>query len=62
MHTMHASTTNLTNRFRLSCDVRYQPASDSVDSRWGGDAITGHTVHGVTELKSIEEARAIWGV
>ncbi len=34
MHTMHASTTNLSNRFRLSCDVRYQPASDPVDSRW----------------------------
>ena len=62
MHTMHASTTNLTNRFRLSCDVRYQPASDSVDKRWGGDKVTGHTVHGVGPLKSMEEARAMWGV
>lgn len=34
MHTMHASTTNLTNRFRLSCDVRYQPASEPMDERW----------------------------
>lgn len=62
MYTMHASTTNLTNRFRLSCDVRYQPASDPVDKRWGGDRVTGHTVHGVGPLTSMEEARAMWGV
>ena len=56
MHTMHASTTNLTNRFRLSCDVRFQPASDPADERWvaGGP---GHTVHGIKELISMEEAR-----
>ena len=36
MHTMHASTTNLTNRFRLSCDVRFQPASEPADGRWVG--------------------------
>jgi ectoine hydroxylase-related dioxygenase (phytanoyl-CoA dioxygenase family) len=62
MYTMHASTTNLTNRFRLSCDVRYQPASDPVDSRWGGEHLTGHTVHGQQPLRSMEEARAEWGV
>lgn len=61
MHTMHASTTNLTNRFRLSCDVRFQPASDPADARWmaGGSA---HTAHGVIELKSMEKARQEWGV
>lgn len=42
MYTMHASTTNLTNRFRLSSDVRFQPASDPVDQRWiaGGSGPT----------------------
>lgn len=61
MHTMHASTTNLTNRFRLSCDVRYQPASEPADKRWveGGP---GHTVHGVKDLVSMEKARAKWGL
>ena len=62
MHIMHASTTNLTNRFRLSCDVRYQPAADPVDSRWGGQQLTGHTVHGNQPLKPMAAARAEWGV
>lgn len=61
MHTMHASTTNLTNRFRLSCDVRFQPASEPADPRWIGEGV-GHTAHGLTELKSMEEARAEWGI
>ncbi len=61
MHTMHASTTNLTNRFRLNCDVRFQPASEPADERWvaGGP---GHTVHGIDELVPIEEAREQWGL
>ena len=61
MHTMHASTTNLTNRFRLSCDVRFQPASDPADERWvaGGP---GHTVHGIKDLIPMEKARAEWGL
>jgi ectoine hydroxylase-related dioxygenase (phytanoyl-CoA dioxygenase family) len=60
MHTMHASTTNLTNRFRLSCDVRFQPASDPVDARWRKNG-TGHTAQG-KPVQSIEEARSVWGV
>ena len=62
MHTMHASTTNLTNRFRLSCDIRFQPASEPADKRWVGEEGTGHTAHGVTQLRTIEEARVAWGV
>ena len=58
MHTMHASTTNLTNRFRLSCDVRYQPASDPVDERWKRDGY-GHYASVEREMKS---AREEWGV
>lgn len=62
MHTMHASTTNLTNRFRLSCDVRFQPASEPADKRWIGDEGTGHTALGKIDLRSMEEARVAWGV
>lgn len=59
MHTMHASTTNLTNRFRISCDVRFQPASDPVDERWIRDG-SGHTA--TVDPRPIEEARIEWGV
>lgn len=62
MHTMHASTTNLTNRFRLSCDVRFQPASEPADKRWIGDNATGHTVHGNQPLRAMSEVRTAWGV
>ena len=58
MHTMHASTTNLTNRFRLSCDVRYQPASEPVDERWkrGGSGHYGETT------RDMNSARKEWGL
>ena len=58
MHTMHASTINTTSRFRLSCDVRYQPASDPVDKRWrkGG---AGHYNKAQRDMKT---ARAAWRV
>ena len=59
MHTMHASTTNLTNRYRLSCDVRYQPVSDPVDERWKKDGI-GHTPSPTP--RPMEDVRAEWGV
>ncbi|MCB0060687.1 MAG: phytanoyl-CoA dioxygenase family protein [Caldilineaceae bacterium] len=62
MHTMHASTTNRTNRFRLSCDVRFQPASEPADKRWIGENGTGHTALGKETLRTIEEARVAWGV
>lgn len=58
MHTMHASTTNLTQRFRLSCDVRFQPASDPADPRWVGES-GGHSAG---PFKPIDEARSEWGL
>jgi len=42
MYTMHASTTNATDRWRLSCDVRFQPTADPTDERWVGDQPGGH--------------------
>ena len=60
MHTMHASTTNVTNRFRLSCDVRYQPASDPVDNRWRKNG-EGHTSKHAT-VKPMADARREWGI
>jgi hypothetical protein len=37
MQMLHASFVNTTNRHRLSCDVRFQPAAEPVDERWVGD-------------------------
>ena len=36
MHTMHTSTKNLSDRWRISCDIRFQPAADPIDERWVG--------------------------
>lgn len=60
MHTMHASTTNTTDRYRISCDVRFQPADDDVDERWVGDDPMGHP--GYPWSRSMSEARADWGL
>lgn len=42
MHTMHASSDNLTNRIRLSTDSRYQLASEPADPRWIGPNPIAH--------------------
>ena len=60
MHTMHASTTNLTSQFRLSCDVRFQPVQDSVDERWDKDG-SGHTMTH-DPVKSMSDMRKEWGL
>lgn len=64
LYLMHASTTNTTDRWRLSCDVRFQPAGDPVDQRWVGDDPGAHDARGVGagEPRPIEEFRAEWGV
>jgi ectoine hydroxylase-related dioxygenase (phytanoyl-CoA dioxygenase family) len=62
LYTMHASTTNTTNRFRLSCDVRYQPANEPVDERWVGDTPRGHYRVQTGPMKEMAEARREWGV
>lgn len=58
MHTMHASTTNSSHRFRLSCDVRYQPISDPVDARWR----KGGSGHYNPKQRDIKTARTEWGI
>ncbi len=36
MRTLHMSTANLTERVRISCDVRFQPAAEPIDERYMG--------------------------
>ncbi len=64
MHLMHASTTNTTDKWRLSCDVRFQPVADPVDPRWTGEAPPAHEQLASEPEKIIpmEEARLQWGV
>ncbi len=42
MYLMHCSTVNTTDRIRVSCDTRYQLASEPVDLRWVGNDRRGH--------------------
>ena len=62
LYTMHASTTNTTNTFRLSCDVRFQPESEPMDERWVGDSPRGHYSWMKEPTVTIEQARKQWGV
>lgn len=62
MYTMHGSLSNVTDRFRISCDTRYQLASEPVDERWIGDKPIAHYAWGKTPQKPMEEARKEWGV
>lgn len=64
MFLMHASLDNVSNRFRISCDTRYQPARDPVDERWAGERPLTHPrfwAPGV-QLQPVEESRKGWGV
>lgn len=42
MHTVHASIDNQSDRYRISTDSRYQPASLPADDRWIGENPPGH--------------------
>lgn len=62
MYTMHGSLTNVSNRFRLTCDTRYQRASDPVDERWIGENPIAHYAWQQGETVSMEAARKKWNV
>lgn len=64
LFTLHASTTNLTDKFRISCDIRFQPAGDDIDERWAGKRPIGHYAWGKDERKErpMSEMRKEWGI
>jgi hypothetical protein len=43
--TVHCGLDNNADRLRLSCDSRYQPASQPADPRWVGADATAHSAH-----------------
>ncbi|MCX6623361.1 MAG: phytanoyl-CoA dioxygenase family protein [Acidobacteria bacterium] len=64
MHILHASLANLSNRFRISVDARYQLASEPFDERWVGSPIPGHYNFWKPDakLEPVAVSRARWGV
>jgi hypothetical protein len=64
MFTMHASTNNTTDRFRISCDTRFQLAAEPVDERWAGANPRGHYAwfSEPDKMVTVEAARKQWGV
>lgn len=62
MFTMHGSLTNVSNRYRLSSDTRYQLASEPRDDRWIGSTPRAHTEGEGKQFTPIAEARAKWGL
>lgn len=62
MFTMHASIDNHSNRFRLSCDTRYQRADAPIDERWIGEDPIAHYAWMKGETTPMETMREKWGV
>ena len=62
MFTLHGSTNNTTDRWRLSCDTRFQPAADPADERWVGANPKAHYAWFSGATKPMAQARAEWGV
>lgn len=64
MYTLHAAVNNTSDRYRISCDVRYQPAADPVDERWIGENPKAHYAWYSEPDKMVDMAtlRAKWGV
>lgn len=62
MYTMHGSIENNTDRFRISCDTRYQRADEPVDERWIGENPMAHYAWQKGEMVPMEKMREKWGV
>ncbi|HEY3233459.1 MAG TPA: phytanoyl-CoA dioxygenase family protein [Polyangiaceae bacterium] len=60
--TWHMSLTNSTDRYRISCDVRWQRSDEPMDPRWFGDKPLGHYAWEKGPTKPMSEARQEWGV
>ena len=52
----------VSDRYRISCDTRYQRADEPVDERWVGENPKAHYAWHEGEMVPMEEARKRWGV
>lgn len=62
MYMLHGSFKNQTNRYRTSCDTRYQLANEPIDERWVGEKPKGHSERASHNRKTIDEYKEIWGM
>jgi hypothetical protein len=64
MWTMHGSLKNQTDKWRISCDTRFQPADEPVDERWVGENPKAHYAWLAEPEKVVPmaKARSDWGV
>ncbi len=62
MLTMHASLVNVSPRYRLSADTRYQLAAEPADERWIGAKPIGHYNWTAGPQVPMEEKRKEWGI
>ena len=64
IYMLHASLTNVSNRYRISCDNRYQRKGEPVDDRWAGEAPRGHDAFWApgARLEPVEVSRERWGL
>lgn len=64
MYTMHMSLNIAGDRWRISCDTRFQPADEPVDERWVGENPKAHYAWFSEPEKMVpmSKAREDWGV
>lgn len=64
MHILHASLANLSDRYRISADARYQLASEPFDERWKGMPLKKHYAYWdpASVLEPVAESRKRWGI
>ena len=57
MYQLHGSLKNETNQLRITCDTRYQRASEARDERWSNKVPLLHNGNGSTK---IEDLKKVW--
>lgn len=64
MHILHASLANLSDRYRISADMRYQLAAEPFDERWKGLPLKKHYAFWdpAAKLEPAQESRRRWGI
>ena len=62
MHLLHGSLTNVSQSFRISCDTRWQRATDLMDERWaeGGSRGASTEQQNVSRSQSTNEHRSLF--
>ncbi|BCM94444.1 1-deoxypentalenic acid 11-beta-hydroxylase [Abditibacteriota bacterium] len=62
MYLLHGSLANSSNKFRISCDTRFQRADEPMDDRWAGEEPRGHETLWApgAQIEPVEVSRRRW--